>query len=302
MPSWQSSALSGSGCSRRATADLSAAAAFYSGGQNTDIAVYEGGWQSVEGTSASSPMMAGILTRLGLAETISQNLGWVYTNASAFNDLGSSAYPVDSSGSNTDSASPSSCGKLCTAGEGLGLDRAASARPTAPGWPRRRGSHDDDGRGAPRPAPTEAQRPLELDVRDVHRASRDGRRRFHDSGPAGPGTLGAGCAAKTDCLSLICAEPSAGAPAVCTEPCVNTDAGSTCLFGFTCNYGYCFAETHRPFSPRYRTQGRTAASTAGARPGGARCRRRVTPDVGQLGWLALGIVAVVARRKRQPKG
>ena len=102
-PSWQAAALSGSGCARRATADVSAAAAFTDGGQVIDIAVYQAGWQSVEGTSASSPMMAGILTRLGLAETISGDLGWPYSNPSGFNDLGSAAYPADPSGSTTDS-------------------------------------------------------------------------------------------------------------------------------------------------------------------------------------------------------
>ncbi len=117
-PSWQAAALSGSGCARRATADVSAAAAFTDGGQVIDIAVYQAGWQSVEGTSASSPMMAGILTRLGLAETISGDLGWPYSNPSGFNDLGSAAYPADPSGSTTDSNNPGSCGKLCTVGTG----------------------------------------------------------------------------------------------------------------------------------------------------------------------------------------
>jgi hypothetical protein len=121
MPTWQQTALSGSGCSKRATADVSAAAAFTSGGQPTAISTYAtalGGFAPVEGTSASSPMMAGIFTRLGLTQAISSNLGWVYTNASAFNDLGSSAYPVDPNGTKTDAPSGTSCGILCTAGSG----------------------------------------------------------------------------------------------------------------------------------------------------------------------------------------
>jgi hypothetical protein len=118
VPTWQASALSGSGCSMRANADVSAAANYASAGQLTYIAIYEQGWTQVEGTSASSPMMAGILTRLGLAETISKDLGWVYTNAAVFHDLGGAAYPVDVSGSDTDAQNPSSCGQLCTAGPG----------------------------------------------------------------------------------------------------------------------------------------------------------------------------------------
>ena len=120
MPTWQSSALAGTGCTHRATADVSAAAAFTSGGTLGDIAVYEQGfgWMPVEGTSASSPMLAAILTRLNLTDTIASNLGWEYANAAAWNDLGSSKYPVDSNGSNTDSPNPGTCGKLCTAGPG----------------------------------------------------------------------------------------------------------------------------------------------------------------------------------------
>jgi MYXO-CTERM domain-containing protein len=111
--SWQSTALAGTGCSMRATADLSAAASFSTGGEETAIAIYQHGWENVEGTSASSPLMAGLLTRVGLAATIANDLSWEYTHASAFNDLGSSSYPADSSGSTTDAPGGTSCGKLC---------------------------------------------------------------------------------------------------------------------------------------------------------------------------------------------
>jgi hypothetical protein len=118
MPTWQATALTGSGCSMRATADLAAAASFASGGQEIGIASYaSGSWGPVEGTSASSPLVAGILTRLGLAVAFSNDLSFPYTHASAFNDLGSTSYPVDPAGSNTD-AQITTCGILCTAGPG----------------------------------------------------------------------------------------------------------------------------------------------------------------------------------------
>ncbi len=118
---WQATALAGTGCTMRATADTAAAAAFTSGGVLTDIACYEAGYgfSGVEGTSASSPMTAAILTRLNLTDTISSNLGWAYANPGGFRDLGSTSYPVDPNGSNTDSiAKHPTCGTLCIAGPG----------------------------------------------------------------------------------------------------------------------------------------------------------------------------------------
>ena len=41
----------------------------------------------VVGTSAATPMVAAILTRLGVAEKVSNDLGFVYTNKAAFNDV-----------------------------------------------------------------------------------------------------------------------------------------------------------------------------------------------------------------------
>ncbi len=93
MPSWQTSLLAGSGCSMRASADLSAVAAFNPPGTaNTDIAVYDsananGFSGGVEGTSASSPLVAAILTRLNLTDQVAASFGWVYQHAAAFNDV-----------------------------------------------------------------------------------------------------------------------------------------------------------------------------------------------------------------------
>jgi hypothetical protein len=139
-PSWQTSLLAGSGCSKRATADLSAAATFFYQGTTAEpypigaeqgIAVYASiigneasiigfpnNWGPVEGTSAASPMVAAIYTRLGLTAEASSDLSWTYKNAAAFNDVGSTAYPIPSGLSNTDAPDAGACGILCTAGPG----------------------------------------------------------------------------------------------------------------------------------------------------------------------------------------
>ena len=125
-PSWQSAVLGGI-CTNgkwRGTADLAAAATFFSGGEEQGIAVEEsGGWSPVVGTSASSPMVAAILTRFGLAGAIADSIAsgsnWIYDNAGAFNDVGSSGYPIPSGGSKTNApGGGGACGKICNAGTG----------------------------------------------------------------------------------------------------------------------------------------------------------------------------------------
>lgn len=92
QPSWQVPLLSSSGCGKRALVDVSAVAAFSdSTGTSIYIASYTGGnggdWAGTEGTSAAAPLVAALLTRVGLTTTISNDLGWPYANASAFNDV-----------------------------------------------------------------------------------------------------------------------------------------------------------------------------------------------------------------------
>jgi MYXO-CTERM domain-containing protein len=78
-------------CTLRDSVDLSAAAEFVPFGalHPEGIAEYDsqGQWSQVVGTSAASPMVAGILTRLGLAVTISNDLGFPYEHLAAFNDV-----------------------------------------------------------------------------------------------------------------------------------------------------------------------------------------------------------------------
>jgi MYXO-CTERM domain-containing protein len=78
-------------CKKRATNDVSAAAEFTpSTGTGGGIAEYtstQQGFEPVVGTSAATPLVAAILTRLGLAVQVSSDLGFVYENIAAFNDV-----------------------------------------------------------------------------------------------------------------------------------------------------------------------------------------------------------------------
>jgi hypothetical protein len=94
-PSWQKD----TGCGGRTIADVSAVAS-----GNSPVAVYYGGsWYSVFGTSAATPLVAGIYAFTGNGRATGQ---YSYANLGAFNDV--------TSGSN------GSCGGsyLCTAGAG----------------------------------------------------------------------------------------------------------------------------------------------------------------------------------------
>jgi hypothetical protein len=97
-PSWQKD----TGCSKRTIADVAAVA-----DPNTGVSVYDtyggSGWNVYGGTSAASPIVAGIMALTGHA---GDNAGMIYANASAFFDV--------TSGTN------GSCGSsyLCKAGAG----------------------------------------------------------------------------------------------------------------------------------------------------------------------------------------
>lgn len=116
MPPWQVPVLAGTGCNGRATADVSAVATFFSDGTESGISIVVNGNTVVaEGTSASSPVAAALFTRLGLTTEVSNDLSWLYTNASAFNDVGSTAYPLPAGATSSDAPPGSTCGILCTA-------------------------------------------------------------------------------------------------------------------------------------------------------------------------------------------
>jgi hypothetical protein len=75
MPGYQSGLDAGS-CHARADVDVAAA------GEN--VAVYQGGWQRVSGTSCASPLVAALFTRIGLE---SQANAFFYAHGSAFYDI-----------------------------------------------------------------------------------------------------------------------------------------------------------------------------------------------------------------------
>ena len=96
MPGFQTTFLSSHAdafgmCTNRDSVDLSAAAEFTPAGapHPEGIAEYDsqGQWSQVVGTSAASPMVAGIFTRLGVAVAISNDLGFPYEHTAAFNDV-----------------------------------------------------------------------------------------------------------------------------------------------------------------------------------------------------------------------
>jgi MYXO-CTERM domain-containing protein len=93
-PSYQGATTT---CAQRATADVSAV-----GSPSTGVAVYQGGWQVVGGTSASAPLVAGIFALTGHSY---DGASFIYAHTDAFIDV--------TSGSN------GSCtGALCKAGAG----------------------------------------------------------------------------------------------------------------------------------------------------------------------------------------
>jgi MYXO-CTERM domain-containing protein len=102
-------------CAMRATNDISAAAEFTPASASANeggIAEYDngqGGWGAVVGTSAATPLVAAMLVRLGLALDVSNDLGFVYKNISAFNDVTSGTNDNDNICTNT---------VMCTAGAG----------------------------------------------------------------------------------------------------------------------------------------------------------------------------------------
>ena len=99
-PSWQTDA----DCSGRTVADVAAVA-----DPNTGVAVYDsyqaGGWNVYGGTSASSPIIAGVYALAGTPSSGSNPASFPYADSSALNDV--------TSGSN------GSCSDyLCNAGSG----------------------------------------------------------------------------------------------------------------------------------------------------------------------------------------
>lgn len=116
-PAWQTGISTGScPAGKRASVDVSAAADFQDAQGGAGILVScgagcgrKGGFMQVVGTSASTPIVAGILARLGLAAKVGSDPGLLYARASAFFDV--------ADGSNND-PSGRCHDVMCTAGPG----------------------------------------------------------------------------------------------------------------------------------------------------------------------------------------
>ena len=75
-------------CKKRASVDISAAADYIGMTGFGAINIYTGGgWTQVVGTSAATPMVAGMLTILGMTDAISKDFGLLYKNEGLLNDV-----------------------------------------------------------------------------------------------------------------------------------------------------------------------------------------------------------------------
>jgi MYXO-CTERM domain-containing protein len=312
MPAWQQAGLAGTSCTRRATADVSAAATFFSGGVETAIALYYSGQlAAAEGTSASSPMVAGILTRLGLAETIANSIAgggtsWVYANPGGWNDLAvGGSYPVHTGGPTTDAKNPATCGKLCSVATGwdgptgLGSPNGTALAALASGGPppgsgtgtsssnvtmsssssAGSGTSAPPGSGTGNASSSSSAAPTVTDAGASSTSS------------VPPMGIGLPCTAGDGCTSSICATgPSGGSP-VCTQACT---ASTPCPDGFSCQDGYCFVPAAS-----------SGSGTGGGSTGGGSSGCSVSPAGGSallgLGWITLGLASLV-RRRRERRG
>jgi len=99
-------------CGKRASVDLAAASNFSPETRGGGIATFESHhqWVPMVGTSASAPLVAAILTRVGIAAEAANDLGLVYANLAAFNDV--------TSGTDDQEGICSAGDVMCTAGPG----------------------------------------------------------------------------------------------------------------------------------------------------------------------------------------
>ena len=131
-PAWQATALAGTGCSKRATAALCRRNVHFCGAARGHRGVRRRPRRlaAPEGTSVATPLVAGLLTRLGPHPRDLGGSSWPYNHTSAFNDVGSaSSFPVDANGSDTDAPEEQPMRCPLHGGRGLGRpDRALERR------------------------------------------------------------------------------------------------------------------------------------------------------------------------------
>jgi MYXO-CTERM domain-containing protein len=277
MPSWQSSSgFSFGTCKMRASVDVSAAAEFDPGG----IASYDqddGGWNSVVGTSAASPLVAAIMVRLGLAGT--DNHALLYSHISAFNDI-------------TSGDDYSACGGsvMCTAAKGWD-------GPTGLGTPNGTALLALGGMTSPTPdagSTTTADGGTTSTVDGGAHSAADGGTVTpggSDAGASGPpGGIGSPCSAPSQCNGdNQCVSPTPGGSSICTQACESTSA---CPANYECQGGFCIPA---PAGTSDTPSGVGGFGGSGAQAGCACSAAPASSPWTGTGWLTLGLLALVRR-------
>jgi MYXO-CTERM domain-containing protein len=280
MPSWQSSSgFSFGTCKMRASVDVSAAAEFDPGG----IAAYDqddGGWNSVVGTSAASPLVAAMMVRLGLAGT--DNHALFYSHISAFNDI--------TSGDNY-----SKCGGsvMCTAGTGWD-------GPTGLGTPNGTSLLALGGMTSPTPdagsTKTEDGGTTGAVDGGAHSAADGGTVGTPSGSDAGvsdlPGSIGSPCSGPSQCSGdNQCVSPIPGGSSVCTQACASS---SSCPANYACQGGFCLPG---PAGTSDTPSGGSGFGGSSAQAGCACSAATASSPWTGAGWLTLGLLALTRRRR-----
>jgi MYXO-CTERM domain-containing protein len=279
MPSYQStSGFNFGGCTKRASNDVAAVADWNTGG----IAVYNtdsSGWSASGGTSASSPVVAAIMVRLGLGGKDQHAL--FYANGGAFNDI--------TAGNNDPlGMCPSSAKVLCNGEKGWD-------GPTGLGSPNGTlllalagGAHEPE----PDAGPPDSGPPADAGV-DSGGNKDAGMDASADAGhhkPPPAGGLGAPCKSPSQCASTYpaCVPEPSGKGSICTLAC---DSNSPCPTDYQCaSSGFCLpgkasGDAGSGFKLGPPSSG-CGCSTAGSRSPWA-----------TAGWLGLGLLGLMRRRR-----
>jgi len=270
MPSYQTaSGITFSPCLKRASVDLSAAAEFCppAGCGFGGIAAYDaddGGWAPVVGTSASSPLVAALMVRVGLAGKDNHDL--FYMNPGAFNDV---------TLGNNDAAGMCGGSIMCTAGTGWD-------GPTGLGTPNGEALFALAGGVSPPPPDSGAPPPPDSGIPpgDSGTVGPDG-----GKPPPPPGSIGAPCTLPTDCNTPNkCVSSGTGKASVCAPAC---SATSKCPTGYDCNGGFCFV------APPMGMKSGDPKNSSGC---GCTTASASSPWAG-VGFLTLGLLAFKRRRR-----
>jgi hypothetical protein len=285
-PSWQMlPGFSFGSCTMRASVDLSAAAQFNPSGLGGGIAAYDAddnGWNSVEGTSAATPLVAALLVRLGLAGKDNHEL--FYKNSTDFNDITSGTNDNDHLCSDV----------MCTAGKGWD-------GPTGLGSPNGELLTELVEPTSDAGAKSSADASVKASINGGATASDDASSAngsgFGSDAAAQAaalaesegGAIGAACSDSADCANQAkCVSPGAGQSSVCASAC---DSTGSCPNGDVCQNAFCFAASGAPnFSNEMFPSGGRRGCSLSAMP--------ASPSSG-AGGMAAGLFAIAALQRRR---